>query len=106
MDLKERRGVGSQISAPSGEALEIALAWPLSRSILEYLIANERAIDTADGIAMWWVNSSVVAVQLALDRLVACGAMTRRWSGSRSLYGLNGHPGVRDWLCEALERLK
>jgi hypothetical protein len=72
----------------------------VSRRILQFLLRNEAAMDTARGIAAWWVRCDELAVQTALDRLIACGAVTAHTLTSGTLYGLTRHPEIRSWLRE------
>ncbi len=55
-------------------------------------------MDTTKGIAAWWVRCDEVAAQAALDRLIACGAVTAYTLTSGTLYGLTRNPVVRSWL--------
>ena len=71
---------------------------PLSREIVLFLLENETAMDTARGIASWWVRRDELAVQAALDRLIACGVITPHTFMSGILYGLTRNKQVRDWL--------
>jgi hypothetical protein len=70
----------------------------VSRHILRFLLDNEAAMDTAKGIAAWWVQRDEVAVQAALDRLIACGAVTAHTMTSGTLYGLTRNAEVRATL--------
>ena len=71
---------------------------PLCREIVLFLLANETAMDTARGIANWWVRRDELAVQAALDRLIACGVITPHTFTSGILYGLTRKKEIRDWL--------
>ncbi len=71
---------------------------PLSREIVLFLLENETAMDTVRGIANWWVRRDELAVQAALDRLIACGVITPHTFTSGILYGLTRNKQVRDWL--------
>ncbi len=71
---------------------------PLSREIVLFLLENETAMDTARGIANWWVRRDELAVQAALDRLIACGVITPHTFTSGILYGLTRNPQIRAWL--------
>lgn len=55
-------------------------------------------MDTAKGIAEWWVHRDEVAVQAAVDRLITCGAITPHIFTSGILYGLTRNPKLRAWL--------
>jgi hypothetical protein len=71
---------------------------PVCREIVLFLLENETAMDTARGIANWWVRRDELAVQAALDRLIACGVITPHTFTSGILYGLTRNPEVRAWL--------
>ena len=45
---------------------------PHSRDILLFLLKKPNAMDSAKGIASWWVHGDEVAVQSSLNRLSAC----------------------------------
>jgi hypothetical protein len=65
------------------------------RQILEYLVENPHAGDTADGIVQWWLMQQRLieaqeAVQSALDRLVAQDwILTERAADAQMHYRLN-----------------
>lgn len=71
---------------------------PLGEQIVLFLMENEAAMDTARGIAAWWVGCDEVAVQAALDRLIACGVITAYTFSSGILYGLTRDEDMRVWL--------
>ncbi len=71
---------------------------PLCREILLFLLENETAMDTARGIANWWVRRDELAVQAALDCLIACGVITPHTFTSGILYGLTRNKEIRHWL--------
>lgn len=70
----------------------------LSEQIVQFLVENETAMDSAKGIASWWVRHDELAVQAALDRLIACGVITPHTLSSGTLYGLTRNQGIRHWL--------
>jgi hypothetical protein len=76
---------------------------PLACEILRFLLANVNAMDSAKGIAAWWVRKDELAVQPALHRLFACGAVVAHTlcSGT-TVYRLTADPDVRMWLRQAL----
>jgi hypothetical protein len=77
---------------------------PLSRDILRFLLENQNAMDSAKGIAAWWVHRDELAVQSSLNRLFACGAIAAHTLSSRTtLYGLTPDVEVRTGLRSALE---
>ena len=72
--------------------------FPLCHKIIRFLIENERAMDSARGIAVCWVDSDEVAVQAALDRLITCGVITPHSFTSGILYGLTRNQEIRVYL--------
>lgn len=61
----------------------------LLRKILRYLEAHPDALDTAEGIAKWWVYADGKTVEKALQKLVQKGILQRRKLGGSSYYGLH-----------------
>ena len=90
--------------APIAAALSAILqADPVSCEILRFFLANERAMDSAKGIAGWWVHRDELAVQPSLNRLFACGAvLAHTLTSGVTLYRLTPDPDVRGWLRDAL----
>jgi hypothetical protein len=76
---------------------------PISREIIRFLLGHERAMDSAKGIAAWWLHNDELAVQPSLQRLTACGAIVAHTLNSgTTLYGLTQDLEVRAWLRDAL----
>lgn len=75
---------------------------PLCQEITRFLIRNENAMDTARGIASFWVGRDELAVKAALERLIICGAVTIHTLSSGTLYGLTRDQEIRAWLRTAL----
>jgi|SRR3974377_43868 len=73
-------------------------AHPLCEEIVRFLLDNEHAMDTARGIAAWWVQSDEMAVQAALDQLIACRVIALYQFTSGVLYGLTRDQEIRAWL--------
>ena len=71
---------------------------PVSINIVRFLLKNKQAMDSAKGIAAWWVSCDEVAVQAALDRLIACGVISAHTFKSCTLYGLTSNTETRGWL--------
>ncbi len=71
---------------------------PLCQAIVLFLLKNETAMDTARGIAAWWIQQDELAVQAALDRLISCGVVAAHTYSSGILYGLTRNPEIRGWL--------
>ncbi len=77
---------------------DILNAQPLCEQIAQFLLENEHALDTTRGIAAWWVGSDEIAVQAALDQLIACGVIALYPFTSGMLYGLTRDQEIRGWL--------
>jgi len=45
------------------------------REIVQYLLRHNEAVDTARGIAEWWINRDVPSTRLALLKLQECGVV-------------------------------
>jgi len=71
---------------------------PLCEQIIRFLLENETAMDNVKGIATWWVRCDEIAVQAALDRLIACGVITPYTLMSGTLYALTRNPEICTWL--------
>lgn len=95
MEASSRR---PSIQHPAISIQETLEAEPLCEQIVRFLLANENAMDTAKGIAAWWVHSDEIAVQAALDRLIACGVVALYPLTSGMLFGLTRNHEVRTWL--------
>jgi len=76
----------------------ILQADPVSLHIMRFLLKNRQAMDSLKGIAAWWVGCDEVAVQAALDRLIACGVLNAYTFRSCTLYGLTPSQETRGWL--------
>jgi hypothetical protein len=48
---------------------------PVCREIVQYLMRNSEAADTARGIAEWWIKRDVSSTREALSKLQACGVV-------------------------------
>jgi hypothetical protein len=48
---------------------------PVCREIVQYLMRNSEAADTARGIAEWWIGRDVSSTREALSKLQACGVV-------------------------------
>ena len=98
----------SMSSSPTEPAAAAALAATLqadsvSCEVLRFFLGNERAMDSAKGIAAWWVHRDELAVQPSLHRLVACGAiLAHTLTSGLTLYKLSPDPAIRTWLRNAL----
>jgi hypothetical protein len=87
-------------NSPTFSAITSTIAGdPLAFDILRFLMANEKAMDTARGIATWWVHNDEVAVLPSLQNLFRCGAITAHpLRSGTTLYGLTADAEVRVWL--------
>lgn len=47
----------------------------MCREIVQYLMRNNEAADTARGIAEWWIKRDVSSTSEALSKLQACGVV-------------------------------
>jgi hypothetical protein len=48
---------------------------PVCRDIVQYLMHNNDAADTARGIAHWWIRRDLAATQVALTKLQGWGVV-------------------------------
>ncbi len=71
---------------------------PVSLTIVRFLLKNKQAMDSVKGIAAWWVGYDEVAVQVALDRLTACGVVSAYTFKSCTLYTLSPNVDLCRWL--------
>ncbi len=60
-----------------------------SLEILRYLESNPDALDTADGIARWWIGMDLGVVEPSLQKLTFLGILQRRVIGGQIYYSLN-----------------
>ena len=68
----------------------------LMRKVLRYLETHPDALDTAEGIAKWWVYADEKAVEKVLQRLMHKGILQRRKLGESAYYGLHrDYRGIR-----------
>jgi len=82
---------------------DVLHADPVSCEILRFFLKNESAMDSAKGIAAWWLHRDELAVQPSLQRLFACGAlMAHTLTSGVTLYRLTQNPELRTWLQTAL----
>jgi hypothetical protein len=75
------------------------------REIARCFVENQGMMDTARGIATFWVDRDELEVQSALDHLIACGAVTAHTRHSGTLYALTHAPEIRAWLCTQVQGL-
>ncbi len=76
--------------------------YPLCEQIVEFLLANQNAMDTVRGIASCWVGCDEAAVQVALERLSVCGVVITHRLRSGTLYAFTPDQAIRDSLRETI----
>ncbi len=75
----------------------------VSCEILHFFLRNENAMDSAKGIAAWWIHRDELAVTPSLHRLLSCGAViAHTLTSGVTLYKLTHDPSLRAWLHNAL----
>jgi Fe2+ or Zn2+ uptake regulation protein len=75
------------------------ITWPepeLDTALVDYLAEHPEAMDTADGIAEWWLTRQRIRVDLAalarvLSRLTDLGVLEKIGSDENARYRLRGH---------------
>ncbi len=75
----------------------------VSCEILRFFLENENAMDSAKGIAAWWIHRDELAVQPSLHRLLSCGAViAHTLTSGVTLYKLTHDRALRTWLHHVL----
>jgi len=73
------------------------------REIVQYLMRHSEAVDTARGIAEWWINRDVPSTRLALLKLQECGVVQSYIiQGETVVYAYTKHAVVRQSLARYL----
>ena len=73
------------------------------REIVQYLLRHNEAVDTARGIAEWWINRDVPSTRLALLKLQECGVVQSYVvQGETFVYALTKRAVVRQSLARYL----
>jgi hypothetical protein len=81
------------------DSIEAALTtYPLCQQIVTFLVQNESAMDSVEGIAKFWVGNDELAVKSALDCLVSVGVVVAQVLSSGAYYRLTPDPQIRGWL--------
>jgi hypothetical protein len=81
------------------DSIEAALTThPLCQQIVAFLIQNEGAMDSVEGIAKFWVGNDELAVKSALDCLVSAGVVVAQVLTSGAYYSLTPNSEIRNWL--------
>lgn len=77
---------------------------PVCRDIVQYLMHNNDAVDTARGIAQWWIRRDVVATQEALMKLQDLGVVQTHVVQDRTfVYAYTKRSVVRQSLARYLD---
>jgi hypothetical protein len=77
---------------------------PVCRDIVQYLMHNNDAADTARGIAQWWIRRDVVATQEALIKLQDLGVVQTHVVQDRTfVYAYTKRSVVRQSLARYLD---
>lgn len=91
--------MAAPVKHPTRDAITATLqSSALCGSILSFFLTNERAMDTAGGIASCWVGCDELAARAALERLLAVGVVTAFTAGGRLYYRLTSDPDLVAWL--------
>ena len=74
------------------------------REIVQYLMRHNEAVDTARGIAEWWINRNVPSTRLALLKLQECGVVQSYIvQGETFVYAYTKRAVVRQSLARYLQ---
>ena len=74
------------------------------REIVQYLMRHNEAVDTARGIADWWINRDVPSTRLALLKLQECGVVQSYIvQGETFVYAYTKRAVVRQSLARYLQ---
>lgn len=74
---------------------DLLLADPVCEEIAMYLGCHTHAVDTARGIAEWWIDRDPRTTARALEKLADHGVLRVYVNGSARIYGLSRNPLVR-----------
>lgn len=74
--------------------------YPLCARIVAYFLQHRSAMDTARGIAEWWVQEELNKTQEALHRLVACGVVNLQTCAGLNFYSFTNDPMLQAQLEE------
>jgi len=91
---------GDELVSAVGALLE---GDPVCAAIVGYLVENERAADTAQGIAGWWIGRDVRATVAALETLAAHGVVQPHPVQQSSVYTFTKDPRLRAAIRLCLE---
>ncbi|RMF88288.1 MAG: hypothetical protein D6736_10885 [Nitrospinota bacterium] len=82
------------------EILTVLERCPLCAKIVAFFLRHKAAMDTARGIAEWWVQEDLETTQEALHRLVACRVVIMRTYSGINLYSFTTDPEIQEKLEE------
>ncbi len=76
------------------------------KKIVRFLLTHPFAMDTAHGIAEWWIGEDLGVTQDALHHLTACGVVLVRPAGGRNLYSFTANIEIQKALRAYMSREK
>lgn len=71
---------------------------PVSFAIVAYLSRHTQAMDTARGIAEWWIHMELRPTQEALANLFDLGVLCCQSAGPATIYCYTRDPKLQGWL--------
>ena len=80
--------------------------FPLCGEIVAFFLDHNYAMDTARGIADWWLRADLTLVQEALDKVVACGVVVVHTKGGKIFYSFTQDADLHSTLREHLAERK
>jgi hypothetical protein len=78
---------------------------PVCARIVVYLNRHGRAVDTARGVAEWWINQELRSTQEALLLLLNHGVVRSYVQGTTRMYAYTKNPLLRQWLSRYVKSL-
>lgn len=88
----------SQVLGKLGAIQNLIERDPVCGEIVAYLSRHARAVDTARGIAEWWINRELRATQEALLKLLDHGVLRSYVQGATRVYAYTNNPLIRRQL--------
>ncbi len=73
---------------------------PVCAKIVAFFLEHPFAMDTARGIAEWWIQETLEGTQDALHRLVSCGVVIVRTYANINLYSFTTNKRLQAKLQE------
>lgn len=77
---------------------------PVSFAIVAYLSRHTQAMDTARGIAEWWIHMELRPTQEALAKLLDLGALICQSTGTTSIYSYTRDLKLQRWLLHYVDQ--